>query len=260
MGCSRGTGRAPTDGRERTVNEIEFLPKRFREKQRHSNIKVSRWLVLSLLLGVMALVSLCQLASLHHVRGQLATLKTQHDRIAALLQEVDKSRSRLTQMRHHARLQAFLDHPYPKSQIIAEVTNPLPAEIVITRIELARTLRAADGTRAVAENASDQGKKGHPMELDLKQLVSESERRQCTLEIEGTTSDTSSLYTFLATLHESDIVQSAKLESIDPQTNAQGQELSSFTAHVNIEQGHLDAFQATLISTLEMNRRGASRE
>ena len=242
------------------MNEIEFLPKRFREKQHHSNIKISRWLVLSLLLGAMALVSLYQFASLHRARGQLATMKTQHERIAALLQKVDQSRSKLDQMRHHARLQTFLDYPYPKSQVIAAVSNPLPAEIVITRIELARTQWATDRTRETSENAADQSRQGHPMELDLKQLVTESQRRLCTLEIEGTTIDTSSLYTFLAALHESDIVRSAKLESIDPQTNADGQEISSFTAHVNTEQGYLESFQTTLASALETIRHGGSRQ
>lgn len=242
------------------MNDIEFLPKRFRERQRRSNIKVSRWLVLSLFLGAMALVSIYQLASLHHAKGQLATLKSQHERIAALLQQVDQARLKLDQMRHHARLQTFLDYPYPKSQIIAAVTNPLPAEIIITRIELIRIQLSTDASRNTSENTSDQRQHGPAMELDLKQLISESKSRHCTLEIEGTTSDTSSLYTFLAALHEAEIVRSAKLESIDPKTDSEGREISSFTAHVNVEQGYLDQFQTTLTSALGSIRQGGGRQ
>lgn len=242
------------------MKEIEFLPKRFREKQRHSNVNISRWFVLSLLLGGMSLVSLYQFASLQHAKGQLATLKTHHERITELLQEVEQSRSNLARMRHHARLQTFLDHSYPKSQVVAVVTNPLPPEIVIKRIEIARIQLATDVTRAVSENSSDQMQQGHPMELDLKQLITECKGRHCTLEMEGTTSDTSSLYTFLAALHESNIIRSAKLESIDPQTNSEGYEISNFTAHVTVENGYLDQFHTTLASALKSIHPGGSRQ
>ena len=51
------------------MNEIEFLPKRFREKQRHSSIKAPRLLIFSLLFSFLAIVSLVELARLYQVRS-----------------------------------------------------------------------------------------------------------------------------------------------------------------------------------------------
>lgn len=233
------------------MNEIEFLPKRFREKRRRSNFQVPRLLVFSLLLGLLAVVSLFQLAELYSVRSQLAALKAQHERIAQLLQEVERTKAEVAQKRHHARLLTFLAHPYPKSQILAQITNPLPSEIIITRIELTHTQAAVNNTRQKSEKSSDQPPSGSPMEIDLQQLMDETKNRQCTVELEGTTDETSQLYTFLAALHESGLVESAKIESIDPQMDPDGHEFSNFTAHVNIRRGHFNDFKTAVAQALE---------
>ncbi len=229
------------------MNEIEFLPKRFREKQRNSKVKIPRVLVFSLLIGLLAIVSLYQLAKLHHIRSQLATLKAQHERIDQLTQEVERTQAEVAQKRHHVRLLTFLDYPYPKSQILAQITNPLPGEITIKRIELTHTKIATNSAREKSEKGGDQKPQGNPMEIDLQQLIVENKNRQCTVELEGTTDDTSLLYTFLAALHESGLVESAKIESIDPQMDVDGHEYSNFTAHVNIRRGHFGDFSAAMV-------------
>lgn len=236
------------------MNEIEFLPKRFREKRRRSSIKVPRLLVFSLLIGLLAVVSLFQLAKLYNVHSQLAELKVQHERIAQLLQEVDRTHAEVIQKRHHARLLTFLEHPYPKSQILAQITNPLPGEITLKRIELTHHQVAVNNARQKSEKSSDQPPSGTPMEIDLKQLIAENKTRQCTVELEGTTGDTSQLYTFLAALHESGLVESAKIESIDPQMDADGHEFSNFTAHVHIRRGHFNDFSTAVARALDAAR------
>lgn len=242
------------------MNEIEFLPKRFREKRRSSSVKIPRLLVFSLLVALLAVVSLYELFKLHHVRSQLATLKAQHERIAQLQQEVERTRNEVIQKRHHARLLTFLDHRYPKSQILAQITNPLPSEITIKRIELTHTQPVSSSSRQRSEKSSDQTPQGSPLEIDLKQLIADNKGRICTVELEGTTEDTSLLYTFLAALHESPLVDAAKIESIDPQMDVDGREFSNFMAHINIKRGHFDDFSPTVVQALEtVEKRGGVR-
>lgn len=233
------------------MNEIEFLPKRFREKQRRSSIKAPRLLIFSLLVSFLAIVSLVELARLYQVRSQLANLQSQHERIDLLTQEVERTRAEVAGKRHHARLLTFLDHPYPRSRVLAVLTNPLPAKIVIKRIELTHRQAAAVSTRQKSEKDSEQTPQGAPLQNDLAQLIRDNQNRQCIVELEGTTDDSSLLYTFLATLHESDLIESAKIESIDPHLDSKGREFSNFTAHVQIRRGHFPDFHTAIVQALQ---------
>ncbi|RCS42094.1 hypothetical protein DTL42_19895 [Bremerella cremea] len=232
------------------MNEIEFLPKRFREKQRRSTIKAPRLLIFSLLISLLAIVSLVELARLYQVRSQLANLKVQHKRIDLLAQQVEQTRAEVAQKRHYARLQTFLEYPYPRSQILAVLLNPLPGDITIKRIELTHSQVVGNSTRQKSEKGNGQVPPGDPMQIDLAQLIDENKTRQCTVELEGTTDNTSLLYTFLATLHESKLIESAKIESIDPQLDSDGREFSNFTAHVQIRRGHFRDFYTTIVQAL----------
>lgn len=233
-----------------TSDEIEFLPKNFREKRKSHNFQVSRLLLIVVIVAGMSAVLLYQLAALHSVNRQVAALDEQHNKVMQLMQEVERRRGEVVVKRHHAKLLTFLDHPYPKSQIIAAIANPLPSEITITRLEVTVEQLANNN----AKPPSEKGKKapqGHSMELDLKQLIEEVKTRRCTVEVEGTTDDTSCLYTFLASLHQAEIIESAKIESIDPHQKTDGSEFSNFTAHVKVKRGYLTPFESLVGRTIE---------
>ncbi|MEW4562781.1 hypothetical protein AB1K70_09655 [Bremerella sp. JC770] len=232
-----------------TSDEIEFLPKKYREKRKSHNFQVSRLLVVVVMVAGMSAVLLYQLAALHAVNRQVAALEEPHERVMQLMQEVERQRAEVAIKRHHAKLLTFLEHPYPKSQVISAIASPLPSEITITRLQVTVEQTAGANNKA----PSEKGKKapqGHPMELDLKQLVDEAKSRRCTVEVEGTTDDTSCLYTFLASLHQAEIIESAKIESIDPHQNSDGTEFSNFTAHVKIKRGYLTHFETLVGQTL----------
>jgi len=228
-----------------TSHEIEFLPKRYREKRKKNNIKVSRILLIVIMVGGMASVLLYQLACLHSVNRQVAAIDKQNEKVMQLMQEVESRRAKVVLERHHANLLTFLDHPYPKSQIISALVNPLSREITITRLQITQEQVANPNAKPPSEKGQA-APKGHPMELDLKTLISEAKTRRVMVEVEGTTDDTSSLYTYLASLHQAEIIESAKIESIDPHQKSDGSEFSNFTAHVRVKRGYLTQFGTLL--------------
>ncbi len=231
-----------------TSDEIEFLPKKYREKRKNKSFKVSRLLLVVVLLAGMGIVLLYQLASLHSLNLQVGALDQQNTKVMQLMQEVELRRAEVEVKRHHAKLLTFLDHTYPKSQVIAAITNPLPAEITIIRLQILVEQIPGAGNKPASEKGKE-APKGHPMQLDLKQLIEEAKSRHCTVEIEGTTDDTSCLYPYLASLHQAEIVESAKIESIDPHQKTDGSEFSNFTAHIKIKRGYLSQFE-TLVGRL----------
>lgn len=234
-----------------TSDEIEFLPKKYREKRKSHNFQISRLFLIVAIVASMSVVLLYQLASLHAVNRQVATLDEQHNKVMQLMQEVERRRVEVVEKRHHAKLLTFLDHSYPKSQVIAAIANPLPTEITITRLQVSVEQVANVGTKPPSEKGKTAAK-GHPMELDLKQLIDEAKSHRCTVEVEGTTDDTSCLYTFLASLHQAEIIESAKIESIDPHQKTDGSEFSNFTAHVKVKRGYLTDFETLVGRTVEI--------
>lgn len=234
-----------------TSDEIEFLPKKYREKRKSHNFQLSRLLLIVVVVAGMSAVLLYQLASLRAVKLQIAAIDPQHEQVMQLMQEVERRRAEVAVKRHHAKLLTFLDHSYPKSQIIAAIANPLPTEITISRLKVTVEQLAVTGAKPVSEKGK-KAPQGHPMQLDLKQLIDEAKSHRCTVEVEGTTDDTSCLYTFLASLHQAEIIESAKLESIDPHQKADGSEFSNFTAHVKVKRGYLTQFETLVGRTLEV--------
>lgn len=233
-----------------TSDEIEFLPKKYREKRKGHSFQVSRLLLTVVVVAGMAGVLFYQLAKLHAVNLQVAAIDSEHEKIMQLMQEVERRRMDVADKRHHAKLLTFLDHPYPKSQIIAAIANPLPTEITITRLQITVEQLATTGAKPPSEKGK-QAPKGHPMQLDLKQLIDDAKSHRCTVEVEGTTDDTSCLYTFLASLHQAEIIESAKIESIDPQQKSDGSEFSNFTAHVKVKRGYLTHFETVVGQTIQ---------
>ncbi len=237
------------------MNEIEFLPKKFRERRARNNIRVSRTFVLLLLAAAMALVTIYQLSSLRRVQVQLADLEDAHAQVAQLMAEVDLKREEVHRLRHYARLLTFLEHPYPKSQIVASLANLIPPEMVITQMHLSHPAARTGAFQPLAEADTS---KMPAMEQDLQKLVHETRTRRCTVELEGTTEDTSALYEFLARLHQLEIVESAKIESVDPRTGTAGTEISNFTAHIKIKPGHARQFEQ-LLGQITASRLGEER-
>lgn len=232
------------------MNEIEFLPKKYLEKRARSNVKWSRLLLLMLVLVGIVGVGLYQVAALHHLHSQLAEVDDEHQRIVKLMTEVNNKREVLNRLQHSARLLTFLEHPYPRSQILAALVNPLSDQIALSQIHLTHQQTDPNVFRTLADLSDPkQAATVHPMKQDLNTLTAESRLRQCTVELAGTTDDPSTLYNFLTALHQSEIVETAKIESIDPHHRADGTEFSNFTAHIKIKRGYGTSFDEVVGQT-----------
>lgn len=219
---------------------IEFLPKKYQEQRVRRGWNLSRLMVFASLLVVMLAVSGTQLLQLQNARMRCAVLTAPHDDVIKQRRQVALNQGKLVGLQDQARLLTFLGHPYPKSQVLAAVTNPLPRYVRITSLRIDRPTRPRDD---YAKNeADDERGPGSPFLQDLKAMVEECRMHNIVVKIEGTTSDSGLLYAYLAELHTHPLVEAAMIESIDPERLADGTEQSRFTAVVNIDRGYLDRF------------------
>jgi len=224
------------------MNNIEFLPKKYKERRSNSQIQVSFTLVIGLLVTVLLIPTIFQVISLQRVWREIAAIEEDYNRVQELRMSVGNKQHRVETARHHAQLLTYLMHPHPRSQILSTVTNPLPDEILVRRIHIGpmkqgKTLRLESEAEAETKNLP-------PMLADLQQLVNENSARRLHVKIEGTTQDTGILYEYLANLHNAELIAGAKIESIDPKIELDGTEVSDFTAFIQLKRGHAQMFDA----------------
>jgi hypothetical protein len=143
---------------------------------------------------------------------------------------------------HEAGLFTYLDHPWPRTQILAHLIQTLPPAIEITQIHLTEQ----DNARPQAPQAparsrpggDDTGGRLLPAEQDLRKLRAEVDRRQTVAEIAGTTSDVAELHQYVADLNRSPLVAFAQIKLIDAAAKDAREPRTRFGLRVQIQTGH----------------------
>jgi len=141
---------------------------------------------------------------------------------------------------HEASLYTFLENPWPRTQILAEIVRPLPNTIRLTQIHLAEEEQARTAIQAGPRNLKaeeEAAAKATAPEKDLAKLQDESERRQTTIELEGYTADELRLHDYVADLHRSPLVSTASVKSLEAATASQ-QGRTRFTLRVIVRPGY----------------------
>jgi len=230
------------------MKEIDFLPKAYHDRMLRENVRISRSMIIAVLLISAAVPTVFQVTSLLRLRSQQAALESDYLKVKELEQQAQQIRIEVEQQSHHARLLTFLRTPYSRSHILAAIARPMPEEIVITNLRL-HNRSGQQRSRSSGNEEEQNNQSAIPYQADLQVLIAQERIKRCTIQIEGTTQDTSALYTFLADLHKSQIIQATKIISIDPHIDGFGREISNFQAHIQIKKGHAESYFADTVST-----------
>src|SRR5690242_9526610 len=118
------------------MHEIDFLPARYREKQAR---QVDRWWRVAVASAVglgLAAAAGYQFAEQQLVESERAVVQPAYDEAIALAQRLEKVRVDWSEAQSKARLIAYLSHPWPRSQVLATVTKPLPEDVTLTEVKV----------------------------------------------------------------------------------------------------------------------------
>ncbi len=215
------------------MKDIDFLPTRYLQERARRQARVWRLLVLA---GVVALVG-----------SGLYTQRVAWRRLDADLTEAEVRRAVVRKQAEHLRamgeklaptkalagLVTFLRHPWPRSQILAAVLEPLPPSISLDELHILSernaTQQGSEERGAGAPRRLDTGDEPTKTDLlpateDLRRLVEESGSNQVVVMIHGTTRETSALYAYLATLAGSPLVASAEIEDMSVEDAKDGRQ------------------------------------
>lgn len=208
------------------MKNIEFLPARYRENNAARADVVRRWTLLLLLVTVIAPLAAYQFISHRRVMLKFAEIDPQYNETQAELKRLGQLQQELALARCEAGLLVYLGHPWPKTQILSQVREPLPEAVRITSVhlqEMPKTIagatvpmgrnRAARRSSEVSDTKVDELRP--PAERDLAALVDHLRQHETIVILSGVTVDNTDLHTYVAKLRISGLFAKSELKSLE---------------------------------------------
>jgi len=201
----------------KSMKTIDFLPTRYHENDVRRQAILWRWILMLSFGGVIGAATLGQLAIKRGVRADLDKLRAQHRAAAETKEQVAALEKELKQVEEVAELYIYLRHPWPRTQLLAQVTKGLPESVVIAELEISHRARGAGANqpRPGPPDSAEQATDISPAKRDLQGLRGANDERPTFIHITGTAKDPVALNAYVASLSESPLLQSAKLTSLE---------------------------------------------
>ena len=210
------------------MKEIDFLPAKYREQSAQRRSQLWR-LVVGVTFGVMVIATaLFQQALKVRAENDLGELAGQYEQAVQQTNRLTEAQTQLRAASSRADLYLFLDHTWPRTQILDAVCRRLPDTVVLTGLQVTRTLPAEVKTAAQqfgAIKSAQQNQQQHllPAERDLQELRKLADPAQTIVTISGTTRDEAALHEYLGHLARESLLVNVNLESIKQSAAERGQ-------------------------------------
>jgi hypothetical protein len=195
------------------MKDIDFLPNRFRERDRLRRAAACRIAALALVLATLIGVHIIQLAVRQSLQKQLAELTESYSQATVSNARLERLRRDLASSREFAELYTYLDHPWPRTQLLSEIVQTLPDSLALTEVKIGQ--RAAAPTRPGEKTRTPSAEPRNPACLDLQALREEIDRGVSEVVIRGTALESGALHGYVASFNQSSLFASAKLKSVE---------------------------------------------
>lgn len=202
------------------MKNIDFLPEIYRQRGELRRARVWWGAVVVIFGTAIGLAAGAQFWLRHNIKRQLAELEPQFVQAQAQSRELSSLNAQITKAGRAAGLFTFLEAPWPRTQVLAELIRPLPKSVQLTRIqigeeEVLRAAQAPGSARRRNRQQEDEGPRLSPIEQDLLQLRTDAERRQTFVDLEGQTQDVAELHAYVAEVGRSALFASAQIRSLE---------------------------------------------
>jgi hypothetical protein len=194
------------------MKNIDFLPPRYRERHRQRQAFAWEIAVVAFFGLLIAAGALWQLNQRWRVGNRLAALKESFQQAVELQALQEQLQAKLSTSSEAAELYLYLEHPWPRTQVLRAMESCLPEGMYLTDIHIA--YEATTGPPALSE---EELRKLSPARRDMARLRRESDRRVGVVKIAGTTGDASLIYQFAHRLGQLPPLATVKLETAENQ-------------------------------------------
>ena len=222
------------------MKSIDFLPDIYRKREAMRLARVWWGIVVLVFGGAIGSSTAAQLWLRHSLQQQFDDLTVPFETSQAQVRELSDLQAQITKLGQEASLFTYLEHPWPRTQLMAEVVRPLPEAIRLTQFyiheeEMVRAVSQAGPRRQSPEEEA--AAKLQQAEQDLNRLQDEADHRQTVIELDGSTADVARLHEYVIELNRSPLVEAANIKSLEAAVDKQrGQ--TQFTLRVVVRPGY----------------------
>jgi hypothetical protein len=206
------------------MKKIDFLPGRYHERNAARHASVARLLAAGAILLGLAPLAGFQYWKLRAARRSAAEVKPLYQLALAQSKKLTELNQELEIARGEAALLAYLNHPWPRTTVLAQVHAPLPESIRLTSFRLAAEPKAAGGQGNAGRQRGGLRSSGvesatedtSPLAVrDLKALADQHQQHDHTVTLAGFTTNSTDLHAYVARLRLPGLFVKSELKSLE---------------------------------------------
>lgn len=225
------------------MKNIDFLPESYNHRRalRHAR---HCWLGVGILFGLLISVA---------ASGQWILRRTLESQVRSIEQQYAIAQQRQAEMQQlkqaeklieeRAALYSYLEYPWPKTQLLAAIAQPLPASVqlislrILEQSEAARAVPRPDGDTNHSAGEGEKPKEITPQSV-LADLRREHDPRRTILELSGETDSAKDLHEYVEALAKSPLFTSASLKGLELVKESSAKKVSKFEIRVMVVPGY----------------------
>jgi Tfp pilus assembly protein PilN len=199
------------------MKDIDFLPESYRQRRLQRRAHVWEIGTVALFGLIIAATASVQLTQRWRMASQIKDADADHRTALEVQKQLADLQSQLAQKTQVAELYSYLEHPWPRTQVLHAVSDCLDEGLSLTRLSIARE----QGQYAAATGEAKEEELS-PAQQDLKRLQAEYDQRSTVVTIAGTADDARQVHAFIDRLSASTLLKGVKLESVENQDQPEG--------------------------------------
>jgi len=207
------------------MNDIDFLPIEYREKHAQRQSQPWQAFVAAAIVGLVAVAFLVQHYRRHFVQSDLAVIAPVYNAALEQQNRLADAQKQLEAAKANAELYTYLRHPWPRSQLLTALIEPLPDSITLQEVQILRepapvappagappeAPKAPTDAKAEAERI----KELPPAARDLLNLANKLNPMQTTIVLVGTAGEIAPLHRYIGDLDAKEIFEKVELDCIN---------------------------------------------
>lgn len=204
------------------MTAIDFLPPDYHQRRLRRRAKPWQVIISSALILLVVATAAAERAERQRLRRALEEIEPAYQTAVEQQQRLAELKKRLEQAKSAAELFTYLRHPWPRTQLLAALVEPLPPEISLETLQIsgqAAPNRAPIGPATSVgpdrRNAEQELAKLPPPERDLRLLREQCDPRQTVVRLAGRSTDGAALNRYLGQLAQHPLFLRAELGTIE---------------------------------------------
>ncbi len=201
------------------MKDIDFLPQRFRERRAQQQNRVWGLTVCGAFGSLIAAAFVGQTAMKMRAQQQLDVVEQQYQQAQTAQLALNQLRQKLILADADAELITYLQHPWPRTQLLARLTHSLPSSVVLRKLQVLRDdikpIAVVPGVIKPTVEPAAAAPTGTAAQRDLKRLRDENDVPKTVIQLEGDTTEITALHAYLNVLANDRLFAQAELTSIE---------------------------------------------